>query len=297
MGSFIQKEIIFSKKWFKSYTFIILGTFIMAVGYTFFITPNKIVPGGIYGIAIVLHYTLGFPVGLTALAFNIPLTLLSIKVLGPRFGSKTITGFILTAVFIDGLTYFWGEQPLVQDDVLLSAIFGGLLIGVGVGLLFKAKASCGGTDLIAMMIGKISKIPLGQLMIIVDSSIVILGLIVFEDWKIPLYSWIVIFVMGKVIDVVLQGISYEKTIFIVSEKSELLRDKIIHDLKRGGTFIQGKGMYQGTEKQIIYTTVNRRELSILMEYINKLDPDAFMSVIDANEVIGKGFKSIADKVE
>jgi uncharacterized membrane-anchored protein YitT (DUF2179 family) len=297
MGTFIQKDQVFSRKWFKAYGFILLGTFIMASGYVFFISPYKIVPGGVYGIAIVLHHTFNLPVGMTALAFNIPLTLLGIKILGPRFGAKTIIGFILTAVFIDGLTHFWGEIPLVEDDALLSAIFGGLLIGIGVGFLFKAKATCGGTDVLAMIIAKYSKLPLGHLMIIIDSSIVVIGLLAFGDWKIPLYSWIVIFIMGKVIDVVLQGISYDKTLFIISDKHELLRDKIINDLKRGGTFLQGKGMYQGKDKQIIFTVVNRRELAMLEDYVHQIDPMAFMSVINANEIIGKGFKSLNEKVD
>ncbi|MCD4791542.1 MAG: YitT family protein [Bacteroidales bacterium] len=293
--SFIVKEKLFSKKWFIAYSLIIIGSFILASGFVFFITPYKIVPGGVYGISIVLHYLLGTPVGLMALCFDIPLTLIGIKILGPRFGIKTVIGFVLTAFFVDGLTYFWGENPLVEDDALLSSIFGGVLIGLGLGLIFKAKATSGGSDVVAMIIGKYTKLPLGQLMIAVDSVIVVFGLIVFQDWKIPLYSLLVIFITGKVIDVVLQGISYDKSLFIVSEKPQELRDKIINDLNRGGTFIQGKGMYNGNERTIIYTVVNRRELAILQEFINSVDPRAFMTVINANEIIGNGFKSLNDK--
>lgn len=293
--SFIVKEKLFSRKWFIAYSLIIVGSFILASGFVFFITPYKIVPGGVYGISIVLHYLLGTPVGLMALCFDIPLTLIGIKILGPRFGIKTVIGFVLTAVFVDGLTYFWGENPLVEDDALLSSIFGGVLLGLGLGLIFKAKATSGGSDVIAMIIGKYTKLPLGQLMIAVDSVIVIFGLIVFQDWKIPLYSLLVIFITGKVIDVVLQGISYDKSLFIVSEKPQELRDKIINDLNRGGTFIQGKGMYNGNERTIIYTVVNRRELAILQEFINSVDPRAFMTVINANEIVGNGFKSLNDK--
>lgn len=294
--SFIVKEKLFSKKWFLAYSMILIGAFIMAAGFVFFITPYKIVPGGVYGTSIVLHHIFGTPVGLIALCFDIPLTIIGIKVLGPRFGIKTVIGFILTAFFVDGLTYFWGAQPLVQDDALLSSIFGGLFIGLGLGLIFKAKATSGGSDIIAMIISKYTKLPLGQLMIVVDSAIVLVGLVAFQDWKIPLYSLIVIFITGKVVDVVLQGISYDKTIFIVSDKSQELRDKIISDLNRGGTFLHGQGMYNGKERTIIYTVVNRRELSILQEFIHKTDPNAFMTVINANETIGNGFKSLNDKI-
>jgi len=245
-----QSEKVFSKKWFLSYTLIVVGAFILAAGFVFFISPYKIVPGGVYGIAIVVHYLTkgmmawapgGFPIGLMGLILNIPLTILGIKILGPRFGVKTVVGFVLSSVFMDGITYFWGEQPLVAGDALLSSIFGGVLVGIGIGLIFKAKATSGGSDIIAMIIAKYTRLPLGQLMIYVDSAIVLIGLLVFADWKIPLYSWIVIFITGKVIDVVLQGITYDKTLFIISDKFEEIRERIIVDLNRGGTYIPGKG--------------------------------------------------------
>jgi len=294
--AFIVKEKLFSKKWFISYTLIIIGAFIMASGFVLFITPYKIVPGGVYGISIVLHHLFGTPVGLIALCFDIPLTLIGIKILGPRFGVKTVVGFVFTAVFVDSLTYLWGEQPLVENDALLSSIFGGVMVGLGLGLIFKAKATSGGSDIVAMIIAKYTRLPLGQLMILVDSAIVFVGFAAFQDWKIPLYSLIVIFITGKVIDVVLEGISYDKTLFIISEKAEEIRNKIIVDLNRGGTFIQGKGMYNGKDRTIIYTVVNRREVAMLQEFIHKADPGAFMTVINANEIIGEGFKSLNDKV-
>lgn len=294
--TFITKEKPFSKKWFITYGFIVVGAFIMAAGFVLFITPYKIVPGGVYGIAIVLHHTFGFPVGLTALCFDIPLTIIGIRILGPRFGIKTVVGFVLTAVFVDGLTYFYGGSPLV-DNVLLSSIYGGLFLGIGLGMIFKSRATSGGSDIVAMIIAKYTKLPLGQLMILVDSAIVLVGLFSFGDWEIPLYSLIVIFIVGRVVDVVLQGISYDKTLFIISEKHREIRDKIINDLNRGGTFFKGEGMYSGSEKTMIYTIVNRRELVILQEFIHRIDPEAFMTVINANEVLGHGFRSLKEKVE
>jgi len=294
--TFITKEKLFSKKWFLAYSMIVVGAFIMAVGFVFFITPYRIVPGGVYGISIMLHHMIGTPVGLVALCFDIPLTLIGIKVLGPRFGIKTVIGFVLTAGFVDLLTYLWGELPLVEGDVLLSSVFGGLFIGLGLGLIFKAKATSGGSDIVAMIISKYTKLPLGQLMILVDSAIVLVGLIVFQDWKIPLYSLIVIFITGRVVDVVLQGISYDKTLFIISEKPLELKEKIINDLNRGGTFIKGKGMYDEKERTIIYTVVNRREMAMLQDFVHQIDPNAFMTVINANEIIGNGFRSLKEKL-
>jgi len=287
----------FSKSWFKAYSLIVLGAFIIASGYVLFITPLRIVPGGIYGISIVLHHQFGTPVGLVSLAFNIPLTIIGIKVLGPRFGAKTITGFVLTSVFMDSLAYFYGEQPLVKDDPFVSALFGGLVIGLGVGLLFKAKATCGGTDVMAMMLGKWTGKPLGQLMMMVDSSIVIFGSLVFADWKIPMYSLIAIFVMGRMIDTVLQGISYDKVALIISDKHALIKRKIIDDLHRGGTIFKGQGMFNNTEKTMIYVVLNRRELAMLQEYIEQIDSKAFMTVLEASEILGQGFKSLSEKLE
>ncbi len=294
--TFVSKEKIFSRKWFTSYSLITLGSVIMAVGYVFFIAPHKIVPGGVYGIGIVLNHLLGIPVGLTGLAFNIPLTIIGIRILGPRFGIKTIVGFVLASIFIDGLTLLWGSTPLVPEDILLSSIFGGALIGFGLGLIFKSKATSGGSTIVAMIMSKFTKIPIGQTLVIVDSVIVLVGLVAFGDWTIPLYSWIAIYITGKVIDVVLQGVSYEKTLFIISDKYKEISEKILYDLNRGGTFLEGKGMYNQDEKKVIFVNVSRREMAILQEFIHEIDPDAFVTVIDASEILGKGFKSLNEKI-
>jgi uncharacterized membrane-anchored protein YitT (DUF2179 family) len=301
-----RPEKTFSKKWFISYSFIVLGSIILAAGFVFFISPYKIIPGGVYGIAIVIHYMTeglfkwapsGLPIGLMGLIMNIPLTIIGIKILGPRFGVKTVVGFVLTSVFMDLITYLVGEAPLVAGDALLSSIFGGVLVGLGLGLIFKSKATSGGSDIVAMIIAKYTKMPLGQLMIYVDSAIVLIGLLVFADWKIPLYSWIVIYVTGKTIDIVLQGMSVDKTLFIISDKFVEIRDRIINDLHRGGTYIPGKGMYNGSDKTIIFTVVNRREMALLQEYIHEIDPKAFLTVLEANEILGEGFKSLKEKLE
>jgi uncharacterized membrane-anchored protein YitT (DUF2179 family) len=294
--TFLTKEKIFSAKWFKAIILILTGTFIMAAGYVYFISPYKLAPGGVYGIAIVLHHMFGFPIGLSALAMDIPLTIIGIKILGPRFGWKTVLGFVSMAGFVDLLSYFQGDVPLVEGDALLSAIFGGVLIGVGLGLVFKSKATSGGSDIIAMMINKYTRIPLGQLMIIVDSIIVLVGLVAFKDWKIPLYSWIVIYITGKVVDLILQGANYDKALFIISDKYDEIRAKLLTDMSRGGTLLNGKGMYSEENKQIIFTIVNRREVEILKEFVYEADPDAFISVMNTQEILGHGFKPLKESV-
>lgn len=297
---------VFSKKWFIDYTLIIIGSFILAAGFVFFITPHRIVPGGVYGIAIVVHYLTpgvfsfwpdGIPIGLFGLILNIPLTIAGIKILGPKFGVKTIIGFVLTSVFIDGITMMRevGDAALV-DDILLSCVFGGVLIGFGLGLIFKSRATSGGSDIIAMIIAKYTKMQLGKLMIYVDSTIVLLGLFAFGDWAIPLYSWVVIYITGRAIDLTLEGADYNKALIIISKKHDEIKQKLLVELERGGTYLKGEGMFTGEEKQIIYTVVSRREVAILQEYISQIDPDAFITVMDTKEILGEGFQSLHSKV-
>lgn len=302
MSPFITEK-FFAKGWIKAYSLIIIGSFILAAGFVYFITPYKIVPGGVFGISIVIHYLTkglfsfapdGLPIGTMGLILNVPLTILGIRILGPRFGIKTIIGLILSSFFIDFLTYFWGDVPLVANDALLSSIFGGVLIGFGLGLIFRSKATSGGSDIIAMIFAKYTRLPLGQLMIYVDSTIVLFGLIAFKDWKIPLYSWLAIYVSGKVIDAILEGINYNKTLLIISDKYEEIRQKILFDLGRGGTVIKAEGMFEQKERKLIFTNVSRREVYILRDYIKEIDSNAFVTIIDANEIIGNGFKSFKD---
>ncbi len=189
-----------------------------------------------------------------------------------------------------------GDAPLVAD-VLLSCVFGGVLVGFGLGLIFKARATSGGSDIIAMIIAKYTRIQLGQLMIYVDSTIVLLSLVAFKDWQIPLYSWVVIYITGKAIDLVLEGSDYNKALIIISEKDEEIKNKILVDLERGGTFLKGTGMYTGNDKHIIFTVVSRREVAILEEYINSIDPRAFITVMDTHEILGEGFHSLKHKVQ
>jgi len=300
------RERLFSTRWFLDYGMITIGSFIMAVGYVYFITPHKIVPGGVYGLGIIVHYLTkemaiwpdGFPIGLFNLLVNIPLTYVGIKTLGRRFGVKTIYGFVSSSIFMDGITMMRmiGDAPLVQD-VLLSCIFGGVLTGIGLGLIFKARATSGGSDILAMIITKYTRIPIGQMLIWVDCAIVIVALAAFKDWQIPLYSILVIYITGRAVDMILEGANYNKALIIISDEHEKIRDKIVIDLERGGTYLKGVGMFTNAEKSVIFTVVSRREVAILEEQIAAIDPHAFITIMDASEILGEGFRSLKHKVE
>lgn len=294
------REKIFSAQWFQTYATLFLGAMVIATGYTFFMTPYKIVPGGIYGISTILHYQFGFPIGMAALCFNLPLSIWGVKVLGKQFGVKTFICFLWVAMFADGmplaLEWLGVEHPSdpfqLQDEVLLASIFGGVIMGIGAGLILKTRSSSGGTDVLSSVLNKITRKPIGMLQMSIDSIIVVCGLLVFQDWKVPFYSWLSIFLMGKVIDIVLQGYSSDKTFFIVSEKSEEIRFYILKELHRGGSMIPVNGMYNRTEKEMIMTVVNRKEVVTLQRAIYKIDPNAFTTIMDAKEILGQGFKKM-----
>jgi len=292
----------------KAIAYILVGTFVLSLGFVLFINPYKIVPGGVYGISIVIHHSTkglfdlfpdGTPIGLVSACLDTILTIIGTKILGPRFGFKTVLGFISTAVFMDTLTAFIGEDdPLgLADDLLLASVFGATIIGIGLASVFKSKATSGGSDIIAAVIAKYTHLPIGHLLIYVDSAIALLGLIAFSDWKIPLYSWLVIFITGKVVDMILEGAGHEKMLLIISDRHEEIRERLLNDLGRGGTYLNGEGMYGGTPKKVIYTIVDRREVLILEEHIGRIDPNAFVAVIDAKEILGEGFKSLSEKTK
>lgn len=304
--SFINTERMFTREWFRVYAQITLGSLILAAGFVFFITPYRIVPGGVYGISIVIHYLTrgvfsfapdGLPIGTMGLIMNIPLTILGIKILGPRFGVKTVVGFVLSSFFIDFLTVLWGTQPLVPNEALLSAVFGGVLIGVGLGVIFRTRATSGGSDIIGMILEKYTHLPLGQLMIAVDSTIVLIGLAAFQDWKIPLLSWTVIYISGKVIDTTLEGLNYNKTLLIITDQYDEVKNVILFDIGRGATLIKAQGMYSDAEKKLIFSNMSRREAFLLKEKIKKIDPRAFITIINTNEILGEGFKTMHETSE
>ena len=307
MVNILLKEKPFTREWFRTYALLVGGAFVLALGYSCFMAPYKIVPGGIYGITIVLQHKWGFPIGMAALCFNLPLSLLGLRVLGSGFGVKTFICFILVAVFSDSLPTLlltlMGEpiptDPMMAlgpfklgDEVLLACIFGGVVMGVGVGMIMKTRASSGGTDVLSNILYKWTHRPLGQLQIMIDSCIVVFGFLMFQDWKVPMYSWLSIFLMGKTIDIILQGFNAKKSFFIISDKAEEIREYVLNDLHRGGSIVPIQGMYNRAEKEMIMTMVNRRQMVTLQQAIYKIDPNAFVTIFDAKQILGKGFKRL-----
>ncbi|HRZ79391.1 MAG TPA: YitT family protein [bacterium] len=283
---------LFSWRWFRSYILIVAGSVIMSAGYSFFADPHRIVPGGVYGTAIVIHHVFGLPTGTVGLVFNIPLFIAGILILGPRFGVKTFVGTILTSGFIDLFNSFgWGSPT---DDMMLASIVSGLLIGAGLALIFKAKATTGGSDIIAQITHKYTRMPIGQLLIFIDSLIVTVGVVAFKDFSLALYALITIYITGKVLDAILLGGNNRKAVFVISDRHEEIREFILKKLSRGGTYFHGQGMYKKEDKKVIYTALSRRELAALQDFVKDTDSEAFISVFDTNQIYGRGFLPIEE---
>ncbi len=281
---------------------ILIGSFFVAASFVFFFTPHKIVPGGVYGISIVLHYVTegllpafpqGFPIGTVALLMNIPLVILATRNFGKGFLARTIITFVSTAVFTDLLSWvqsYLGMGALVEHDILLSCIFGSVILGFGVALILKNKGTGAGTDVIAKLISRKTKVPVGYTLIIVDSCVVLMGLIAFRDIEATMYSLFVTFVYGKLVDVFIQGLSFNKAVFIVSNNYPAIGHAILEELHRGGTLLHGKGLFNGDEKEILYTVVDNKQISRLRTIVHTIDSAAFITILDAQEIIGFGFK-------
>ncbi len=294
--SLFTKEKLFSKDFFITYAYLIAGCIVFALGVVLFAEPHKFAPGGTYGIGIVLYHIFGWKLEYSVLIMDIPLLVIGSYFLGPRFGIKTVIATLAIPLFVGLIHEFYGYEAFVNDK-LLSSLFGGIVYGVGIGLIFKSRATSGGSDIISMILNKYTKISLGQLVIMVDGVITLSALFVCDGkdgFELPLYSWIIIFVEGKVIDYIIEGPNINKTLMIVSDKYDLIKSKIVNDINRGGTIFVGEGIHKGKERKMIYTVLTRREMTILIDFISKTDPDAFVNVIDSNEILGKGFKSLSE---
>jgi uncharacterized membrane-anchored protein YitT (DUF2179 family) len=302
--TFVTKEKFLSKDWFIAYSYILMGSLLFAVGDVLFVNPYKLAPGGVYGIANFLFHTTGWNISTSVLFMEIPLLILGTIILGPRFGIKTLvsTFAIMGFVYVLEQPSVWGHDAFIPNEPILNTIISGIIYGLAIGFIFKSRATSGGSDIISMILNKYTRISLGKLVMIVDGTITLLTIFMPQegggftfrgiDWTLPIYSWVVIFIEGKIIDMVIDGMKVNKTLFIISDRAEEIQDKLLNHIKRGGTMFTAMGMYEGVERKVIYTTVTRRESQILLSHISKIDPGAFVNVMDSSQVLGEGFKSI-----
>ena len=259
----------------------------MAMGTSLFLLPNQLSSGGFAGIATVIYYLFSLPLGTTMLILNVPLFIMAFIRAGKEVAIKGIFGTIMLSVFIDILEKL---EPLTQDR-FLACIYGGILVGIGTAIVLKANASTGGTDLLSYIIRSFKPhYRAGNLIVIVDIAIVLLNVIFFREIEIGLYSAIAIYLNGKMIDIVFEGIYFTKIMFIVSSQYKEIAQEIGQKLDRGSTAIYAKGMYTREKRMMLWCVASRGEVAKIKQIAQEIDPRAFIVISSAREVWGKGFK-------
>lgn len=286
-----KKKIAKQQPIWVSYVLIILGTGLVSVAVQNLYAPLDLVTGGFSGLAIIIKAVTanfmegGVPLWLTNILLNIPVFIASYLLLGRKFVGRTIVGASMMSVWL----YFLPDIDLAKGDFLLSAIFGGVFLGAGIGMVIRGHATTGGTDMVAALIRKaIPQYSVAQIMQILDGAIVVLGISLFGVQK-GMYAIIAIFVTTKVSDAIVEGFNFSKTAYIITEKHQEVADAILKEIDRGCTGLKAKGMYTGEEKCMLFVVVSKSEIVKVKEVVAQIDPGAFIIVSDANDVLGEGF--------
>lgn len=272
-----------------NYIWITIGTFMVAISFSIFFIPNNIAPGGVSGIATLSHALLNWPVGLVMLALNIPIYALSFKKFGHVKVIRSLYATILMSVLIDYVKFPVAFVNSIASDILLSSIFGGVILGAGLGLVIRNNSTTGGTDMIAGLIhGWFPNISISWVLFGIE-FLVVLAAGIFLEPIMALYAFIALFVSSKVLDFVQVGVNTAKAFIIVSDKSKLIIDDILINIERGATILNGTGAYSGNDKNVILCIVRRNQISKLRNIIKTIDEDAFVIVHEVKEVLGEGF--------
>lgn len=269
------------------YLGITIGCIFMAISLNAFTVPNKIAPGGVSGLSTVIFYITKIPVGITMLALNIPLFILGIKTLGKGVGIKTLYGTIALSIFVDYILII----PTFTADLLLASVYGGIILGLGLGIVFRFGGTTGGTDLAAAIVNKyIPGFTLGTILMVIDFFVVLIAGLVFKQAEISLYSLISLFISIKVMDFVQEGLGYAKAFFIISNHPEEISKVVIEELDRSVTSLSGQGMYTKENREVLLCVVHRAQVNRLKELVHGVDSKAFVILTEVREVLGEGFK-------
>jgi uncharacterized membrane-anchored protein YitT (DUF2179 family) len=282
----------------KEYVLITFGSILTGLGLVVFLTPARIAAGGVSGLSVILFHLFGWDPGIMIFILSIPIFVLGIYVFGSRFGLKSLYGTLIlsASVSLSGLLLGYEGILTAGDrlDILLAALFGGILSGFGIGVVMKGGANTGGTDIIAQVIHHYTRIPLGTALNIVDGIIILISAAVF-DIEIALFAFITLFTTGQVINMVTSGANYAKMAFIISDEYEAIKPLLLHDMGLGATTIDSRGMYTDDQKKMIMMVVRNRKISEVMNVVKTHDPNAFMIITSAQEVLGEGFMPIHEK--
>ena len=275
---------------------LFIGVFLYALGVHMFTSPNNIAPGGVTGIAIILNYLFNWHIGTITLFINIPLLIMSIFFLGKEFTVRTLSAVALFTVMMDYVVVYFPIYVGDSSAKILAAIFGGVLMGAGLGIVFMSDFTTGGTDIIIRIIQlKFPYFSTGKLLMALDFIIVAFSIFVYDDVEVALYALISIFVCSKVVDSLIYGTDIGRLLFIVSDKSQEITSLLLEKIDRGVTLLDAKGAYTGVEKEVILIAVKRNQFYKVKKLVYGIDPTAFMIVTDAGEIVGEGFKNPNEK--
>ncbi|MBQ6517566.1 MAG: YitT family protein [Anaerolineaceae bacterium] len=280
---------IFRRENISDFLYIILGCIVQAIGMVVFMVPAKLVSGGISGLAQVINYLTGWPIGVMTLLGNIPMLIIGWRYLGRlKFAVRTLTAVFLFSVFTD-VIYYIIPDPTLTGDLFLNTIFGAVIMGVGFGLVYLGGGTSGGTDIIGRILNQRLGLSLSYSYLVCDTLPIILGAIFF-GWELALYALIAVYISGKAAEVISEGNSSFRQAYIISDAHAEIAKQIMTQMEHGVTILHGAGGYSGREKEILYCVIYRGEVNTLKKLVAEADPDAFMIVGQANEVLGEGFQ-------
>lgn len=275
------------KEWLKDIALISAGAFIYAFGVNYFFVANKLADGGIAGISVILHYLFNFNISTTYLVLNVPLVIMGYKLIGGKFIIKTFYGTAMTSLAFRVFQNYLGPM----DDKLIASIFGGLIIGIGLGTIFVGGGSSGGADILVKILNKYFDIPVGKAFLALDFFVLsALGILFGRD--IFMYTLVGLFISTKAIDFIQDGVDKAKALMIISDKSEEIKNEIMKQTGRGVTIINARGGYTNDNKEVLYCILGRYEVTTVKRIIKNIDRKAFMSISEVSEVLGEGFKDL-----
>ena len=295
----------------KNLVGITFGALLVAIGYAWFLMPYNMSPGGVAGVAQVMNYYFKIPYGLSMILLNVPLFIISFIFIGKAFGTKSIYGMVISSVFTDfvsiknlarlGLmelsnhTFIYNGRTiyayLSPNDLLLSAITGSVILGLGLGLIFRFRGSTGGTDIPVALIKQKAGLSIGTGYYLVESGIILFVSIMLKDPKILIWGFINLFITTKITDLTSEGLPYVKGVYVISPEVESIKEEIFRQLDRGVTFLKARSGYENKDIEVLFCVLNRRQVGQLTDIVKDSDPDAFMIVTDVYDVMGYGFRS------
>lgn len=268
----------------------IAGSTIMALAYSLFLIPHRIVPGGAGGVAMILNRLLGTPVGLVIVALNVPLFIIGIRVLGKSYGVRSVLGIIVSSGLIDFFQYALPLESATGNPVL-AGIFGGLALGAGLGLVFRAGGSTGGSDIVGQVIAARSNLSTGSAILLVDALVIAGAGFAFGNFELALLGFLNLYVSTRTIDLVLEGLSYTRAMFIISAAATEISAAITGRMNRGVTLLDAHGGHTGQPRRVAFTVMSKREVLRAREIARAIDPAAFIVITDVYEVLGEGFRA------